>query len=152
MYKIRKSTFDDIKTLQDNLRKEDIEELKLRNKTPVKALTEGYYFSEQCYTGLYKNKPIAMFGAGRRFFSRDGKRIASIWFLGTDELNLYKIEFLKKALYYMNIFKKDFDVLENVTDVKNTKYIKWLKWLGFDFGEPFDVSGGQLIPFSLNIR
>lgn len=152
MYKIKNSTFDDVLYLKDRLRKSDVQELRLLNSNPFESLSNSYYFSEQCYTVTLYNKPVAMFGAGRRFFNTTGKRIASIWFLGTDEVELYKIEFLRKTLQYLNNFKEDFDVLENVCDVKNTKYIKWLKWLGFEFGEPFEVSGGQLVHFSLNIR
>lgn len=148
MYKVRNSTFDDVLYLKDRLRKSDVEELKLLNSTPFLSLSNSYYFSEQCYTVTLNDNPVAMFGAGRINFNTD-KKTASVWFMSSDEIELYKLDFLKQTKTYFEKFKNDYDILINVVDIKNHKYKKWLKRLGFKFGRPFEVSGGQLVPFSI---
>lgn len=151
MFEVRKSTFEDVLYLKDRLRKSDVEELKLLKSTPYQSLSNSYYFSEQCYTAFLNNKPAAMFGAGRIFKDSD-KKIASIWLMSTDEILLHKTEFLRKTKSYIEKFKNDYDILINVIDIKNHITIKWLKWLGFKFGKPFKVSGGELVQFSYEVK
>lgn len=149
MFKVRNSTFEDVLYLKDHLRKSDVEELKLLNATPFQSLSNSYYFSEQCYTATLNDKPCAMFGAGRIHFNTE-KHIASVWLMSTDDIELYKLDFLKKTNFYIDKFKQDYDMLINVVDIKNHKYKKWLKRLGFKFDKPYKVPNGVLIPFSFN--
>ncbi len=148
MFTERKPEYNDILYLSGHLRKEDVRELYLRGLTPETALKKSFTMSEYCFTVCLNNKPIAMFGAGRKEFS-SGERRASIWFLGSKDIEICKPEFLKKSKRYMEFFKSKFDILENYIDVNNTKYIKWLKWLGFKFDEPFNIPYGQLVHFSI---
>lgn len=148
MFTERQSKYDDIFYLSENLRNEDIDELALLGFTPEKALKQSYFNSEYCFTVICDKKPVAMFGARRRNFTNNCKR-ASIWLLGTKNIEKNKTEFLRKSKKYIEFFKSKFDILENYIDVNNKKYIKWLKWLGFNFGRPFKYKNGQFIYFYL---
>lgn len=149
MFKERKSVYSDVLELKNNLRYEDIRELELLDLNPETALANSFFHSEYCFTVLYKNKPIAIFGAGRTVFNNTGMKSASIWFLGSKDIEKYKIEFLKKSKKYVQFFQSKFDILENYIDRRNIKYIKWLKWLGFKFDKSINVSNGVLEHFYL---
>ena len=149
MFKERKSEYSDVLELIDNLREEDVRELELLNTNPETALINSFFHSEYCFTVLYKDKPIAIFGAGRKVFNNTGDKIASIWFLGSKDIERHKIEFLRKSKKYLKFFQSKFDILENYVDKRNIKYIKWLKWLGFKFDKTINVSGGSLEHFYL---
>lgn len=139
---IRASEADDIKYLKNNLRQADIEEVTAQGSDPLTSLCEGYIFSQECYTSVYKGKPSGMFG-----LSYLSDKRGSIWFLGTDDILEVPREWIKLGRQYINHFLEIYPVLTNMVAVNNKAHINWLKHLGAIFSAPYEVNGNLFKDF-----
>lgn len=113
--------------------------------TPMEALTQGYEESDLCFTGLYDQEPVCMFGVcrDRQVIGNGG----TIWLLGTPALETYQVSFLRYCQRYMPVLCEGLDRVGNYVDARNKKSIRWLKWLGFEV-DPDPVPAGLFrLPF-----
>lgn len=149
MLEIKNSTIEDAVELSKNLRKEDIEELKLSDKTPLIALLEGYIFSEECYSAFVDGELSGMFGIGSINMPDNW---GSIWFLGSDKILKVRREWIKLGKYYITSFLNKYKILTNYVDIRNIKHIYWLKKMGALFLDTVPVKEGSLINFIIYKR
>lgn len=122
----------DVLLLKDRLRQEDLADLRASGSTPLRSLMEGYAFSDECYSVFVDNLIIGMFGFC--------KLTHSIWFLGSDECNECKREWLKVARSYIKHFLELSNVLANTVSIENKLHIKWLKRMGAKFSVPYLIN------------
>lgn len=132
---VRETVINDVFILTNNLRQADINEISALNSTPLMSLLEGYIYSDECYTTLVNGEIAGIFGVST---SKMPKKIASIWFLGSDLINLVPREWLKTGKNYINKFLRDYGVLVNAVYVGNTLHYKWLKKMGALFSAPLE--------------
>lgn len=144
MLEIKNSTIEDAITLSKNLRREDIEELKLNDTTPLTALLKGYIFSEECYSAFVDGELSGMFGVSGDIMPTGW---ASIWFLGSDTIMKVKRDWIKSGRFYIKKFLEKYKILANSVDIRNKKHIYWLKKMGAVFTDIVPVSEGKLINF-----
>lgn len=130
MVKITKA--EDVMNLIGNLRKDDLEELEAMGSTDVISLMDGYIFSDECYSAFVNNHIIGMFGFN--------KRTNSIWFLGSDECEHCKRQWIRTAGYYIKHFLEISPILTNTVSTKNTLHIKWLKRMGAKFSASYLIN------------
>lgn len=139
---IRPAEAEDIKQLKDNLRQADIEEIAANGSDPLTSLCEGFIFSQECYTCVYNEKPIGMFGLS---YLDDSE--GSVWFLGTEATFKHPSKWIKLGRQYINHFLEKYPVLTNMVSVNNTAHIQWLKHLGAIFSTPYEKNSNLFKDF-----
>ena len=114
-------------------------------KSPYEALEFSLGRATIARTVLIDGQPSGMFGVGDlNILARSG----APWLLGTDDLALAPVAFLRASLDWQRQLFERYDVLRNLVDDRNSASIRWLKWLGFNLSEPVLV-GPAGSPFRL---
>ena len=130
MVKLTKA--EDVVNLIGHLRQDDLDELQIKGHTDLIALMDGYIFSDECYSVFVNNHIAGMFGVS--------KRTKSIWFLGSDECEHCKRQWIRTAGYYIRHFLEISPVLTNTVSTNNKVHIKWLKRMGAKFSAPYLIN------------
>ena len=119
----------DAKELSQNLRKEDLDEIKANaNANPYHALVSGVKYSHLPLAIMNdENKPIMIMGVVSH-----GKQLGLIWLLSYQKLN-HIICIFTQLQRCIGLFLQSYPVLYNYIDARNTLHLNWLKWLGFSF-------------------
>ena len=70
--------------------------------------------------------------------------------LGSDRIRGkdIRVEFARKSKGYVLRMSKEFPILENYVDARNTLAKRWLKWCGFTIEPPVEY-GPEGLPFHL---
>lgn len=128
--KLRKSVREDVGLLKDILRAEDLEEMRLMGIESVEnAILFGYESPESiCYTVEFKGKVVAMFGC----VPFEGRSVATLWFLSSDDIKKFKKKFLKLVVRYVDEFKKEYETLLNYIHPSNKLSMKLVSILNAD--------------------
>lgn len=137
------SVAEDVFELKDNLRAEDIEEVRACGHTPEEALMMGYLWSD-CYSAKVNGKTEAMFGVS---FYQQPKNFGLVWFLGSDEVFKHPVTLVKSGREFVQKWLKKYTVLYNAVDARNTRHIAWLRHIGFIFTDSVDVNGYEFLNF-----
>lgn len=138
------ATPDHVEELSGTMRPDDVAELwAFSLSTPHDALTNGIRCSDRAMTGLLDGKVACMFGVAP--VSMMGGK-GAVWMLGSDLIESHPKHFLRRCRRELSIMARNYGVLHNYVDARNTKAIRWLKWLGFDIGEPEPI-GAAGLPF-----
>lgn len=143
---VRDSTLKDVAILGKHLRQADLDEVWASNHLKgMEALTYSFYLSSICLTILKKDVPIGMFG-----ISPQGDK-ATIWLLGSDELDTIRYKLAKQSKIFVNAFLDIYPSLFNYVHSKNVKSIAWLKMIGAEFSmtKPYGVEGENFSKFYL---
>jgi len=138
------SVAEDVLELKDNLRAEDISECQACGHTPEIALSEGFRYSDECYSAKVKGKTEAMFGVSSHN-QPDGFGV--VWYLGSDESFKHPIMLVKEGRNQVRKWLEKFDILYNIVDKRNTKHVAWLKHIGFHFTTSAWVNGYEFLQF-----
>lgn len=127
---IKVATLKEVIQLSDNLREEDVDEIKAHsNTTPFFALKLGTEFSHLPLAIMNdEDKPIFIIGV-----IPQEKNVGMIWLLSSPEIEKISITFLRNCKGVLDLLNNTFPILYNYVDARNTVHIKWLKWLGFQF-------------------
>ena len=131
----------DIPYLARNLRRGDLEEIKAgRNQDPETAIRASAEASEEVYTAVADEGPIAIFGVAKTPGKPDN---GCIWMLGTDAVPNHRRALSIISEEVFERWHKRYPVLWNYVDSRNVVHINWLKHVGCSFiGEsPFGVNG-----------
>ena len=132
------------------LRQADREEVEaLTGRDPREALVESVERSAAAWAALANGELVCLFGVVP--MSLVG--VTGIpWLLGSDAVTRYGRPFLRRNRAYLREMLREFPVLRNVVDARNTVSIRWLGWLGFTLGtpEPMGVCGLPFIPFGMS--
>jgi len=125
------------------MRKADIDEVFASSgRSPAQALAFSMRRSSIAYTALVDGRPEVMFGAGDLNVLAE---IGAPWLLGTDAVETYYMQFLRRSVSWRGQLLARYRVLRNVVDDRNTASKRWLSWLGFKLSEPMPISkGGQM--------
>ncbi len=129
----RKSRASDIPLVADNMRQADIEELRAGDgATPREALLYCLLHGRPCMT-ICKgdDTPVAMWGVVPA-----GHPVGRVWMLGTDELvqnSRLRLRFLREVKQHFSVLDRQYAVLWNCVDARNTVHVRWIKWMGFTF-------------------
>ena len=129
---VRNSEVEDALKMAHNLRKADMNELQAvlgNNLDTAHILYEGIKNSDNPRTFLVDGNPAAIYGVVNA--QSDDLKVGWVWLLGTNKIKKAKTFFLKHSKKELAEQEKEYDVLANYVDVRNTVHIKWLKWLGF---------------------
>lgn len=127
--KLTKKTFNQF---MDNIRKEDLEEIKYfypkntRKKyfKTIKKLKETYFIFSQ------DNTPLAIGGIKE---NAKNKQIGQVWLLCANEFKKEKFSLYKFIKNKIEIYKKKYQLLYNFIYITNFQAQSWLKPLGFRF-------------------
>lgn len=138
------SVLEDVFELAQNLRQEDINELKALNSTGEQSLLKGFVFSDECYTAKLNGKTIGMFGIST--FDMP-KGFGSIWFLGSNECELFPITFVKEGIKFTNKWLQKHDILINAVDARNISHIEWTKRIRMEISNPIFINGYKFLQF-----
>lgn len=146
---IKKSKLSEVYNLAPRLREDDEREVKAAGRTVKEALEEGFYKGKECYSVFTQNnKLIGMFG-----YSIIEKDVATIWFLGSDEIEKYPLTFVKEGKKFINRLNKKY-TLVNCVHSKNITHIKYIEHLGcqIKYDIPVFSRGEIFYPFIKNKR
>ena len=148
LVEIRPATVEDALALV--LRQADREEVEaLTGRDAREALVESVVRSAAAWAGLANGELLCLFGVVP--VSLVG--VTGIpWLLGSDAVTRYGRPFLRRNRVYLREMLREFPVLRNVVDARNTVSIRWLEWLGFTLGtpQPMGVRGLPFIPFTMS--
>lgn len=148
LVEIRPATVEDALALV--LRQADREEVEaLTGRDAREALVESVVRSAAAWAGLANGELVCLFGVVP--MSLVG--VTGIpWLLGSDAVTRYGRPFLRRNRAYLREMLREFPVLRNVVDARNTVSIRWLEWLGFTLGtpQPMGVCGLPFIPFEMS--
>jgi hypothetical protein len=141
---VRDSEIGDAFALAPNMRESDkIEIWRSHHRTPESALVAGYTESTICLTIERNESPIAMFGICPQTILGN---TATIWLLGSPEIEKIQRTFLKHSLYFIEMMLGYYPLLNNYVDIENRQSIRWLKWCRAEFG-PIVPYGIEQQPF-----
>ncbi|HBF39772.1 MAG TPA: hypothetical protein DDW50_20970 [Firmicutes bacterium] len=148
---IREAALEDTSALSPSIREPDkLEVLTMGAPDPEEALATSFKLSSFRYSLLLNERVIAMFGAAPK--SLFGQT-ATVWLLGSEEIERMKVSFIKKlCIPYLDLFLKEYPVLENWVDGRYTKSIRWLKWLGAKFDLMTKINGIDFFHFEIRRR
>ena len=126
---LRVATEADCIYLSKRLREEDYQEIKAGSGlSPLVSLTLGLHLSDVPLVICNKNnKPVAMLGVVPQGL------FGAIWMVGTEDLKKISLSFIKNCKGVCDVLQKDYQLLNNFVDARNTLHINWLKWMGFTF-------------------
>ena len=126
---LRVATEQDCIYLSKRLRKEDYQEIKaVSGLSPLISLLIGLELSDvPLVICNKKNKPVAMLGVVPQGL------FGAIWMVGTEELKKISLSFIRNCKGVCEVLQKNYQLLNNFVDARNTLHINWLKWMGFTF-------------------
>lgn len=138
----------DVDYLATRLRVADLDEIAANNgSSPREALQRGYETSTQCYVGVTDDRPFIIFGAGPV-----EQGVGGVWGLGSDDIEAAKMSFLRQSRFWVDVMHKEYPLLFNYVDARNTFHIRWLRWLGFTFINKHPHYGVAHLPFYEFVR
>lgn len=127
----RDTLYEDIRTLAENLRSEDVAEIKAASGlTPEVALEMGRVLSRRCKTICKADgTPVGIYGVSDTHI----RGLGSIWLLATPDLLTIQRQFLRGCREGISEVSQGYTAVFNYTDARNTVHHRWLKWCGFTF-------------------
>ena len=143
---LRVATKEDCHYLSTRLRKDDYQEIKAMTGLPaLQSLLMGLKVSDVPMVICNdENEPVAMLGVAPQGL------LGLIWMVGTEDLKRISLSFLRNSKEVCNVMKKDYKILYNYVDARNTLHITWLKWMGFTFinkHQQFGIEGRLFYEF-----
>ena len=138
------SVAEDIYELANNLRADDVRECQASGYTSHRALLEAFTYSDICYSAKVNGHTEAMFGVSDY---NQPQGYGLVWYLGSDVSFEFPIQLVKKGREYVQEWLKEFNVLYNVVDERNTQHIEWLKHIGFTFSGEVIINGYKFLQF-----
>ena len=143
----RKSTPNDIVEVAENMRQEDIEECFAHSgSSPVQSLFECFFTSNPCMTMISRHgNPMGMWG-----IIKQPNKSGQVWMLGCKNMledSRDKREFLRQSRIELKKLHKEFPVLFNYIDARNTVHLRWLTFMGFTIIRKHETFGYEGRPF-----
>lgn len=141
---IKESVLDDVLALETNLRLDDINEVTATGSNPHRSLLLGLLYSDICNSVVVNNEVIGMFGVCGRGLPAG---LATIWCLGSPEIERYPIAFIKIGRDFFNNCLKKYNRVFNFVDTRNVKHLDWLKHIGVTFKDKVRINEVDFIQF-----
>lgn len=146
---IRRPTMADIDFLIDNIREDDVIEIKAMCNLSVRDVLEDTpNLDKNAYVWEKDGKVIAIFGVTP---VDDRKNVGVVWMLGTTFFDNYFVTFIRECKNVFEQVVKDYDYVFNYVYTENKKSIEWLKMLGFKVrdAEPIGINGSNFNKFEM---
>lgn len=145
MFKYREAREGDASSLAERLRDADKAELIAMSGDVLEALRESIQVTPDAFVAYIDDprRPEAAFGVAPSFYAPNH---GVPWFLGTDVIEAYPKFFIRESRRFVSRWQRQFPVLSNWVDSRNTKRLEWLQWLGFTLG-PVKHFGPDKVPF-----
>jgi hypothetical protein len=129
----RKARLSDIRVVADNMRAEDVAEVKAHSGAlPDQALLASYLHSQPCMSIVSRHgNVIGMWGVVPQ-----GDKVGRIWMLGTQAMfddEKDRRTFLRQSKEMIRELHHQFTLLFNEVDARNKVHVRWLRWMGFTF-------------------
>ena len=126
----------DIEFVAENMRQADADEvMAANNDTPLSALLLSVEKSHESVTVTdTEGTPLVIFGIRHKTLLTDDSAI--IWMLGCDEALKHSKSFMVYTPKVLEIWLKQYKMLENYVHVGNKVSVAWLKRLGFTLEDP----------------
>lgn len=127
---VSQTTLSDIDELLTCIRDVDVREIAdVGNKSPRDNLLLGLMLGEPCLSlRTIEDEMIGILSV-----ISSGNRSGIIAMVGSDLLEQNQKAFLRGSKDVLAFLDKQYDLLYNICDARNTVHHKWLKWLGFTF-------------------
>jgi hypothetical protein len=146
---VRPSKLVDCESVADNIRPADRREVAAHlGLSPYDSLRGGVAISRPCYTVELSGEPIAIFGVAPAL----DEKVGIVWLLGTPKIETISTQFLRHSRKWLAFVGRDYEVLTNFIDARNTVHLRWLKWLGFSFVSRRAQHGVEKRPFYEFVR
>lgn len=145
---IRRPTSADIDFIVENIREEDVIEVKAAGGKSIReCITDIPNLEENSWVWEYDQKPVCIFGVNP--FGRPGEGL--IWMLATTLFDDHFMVFAVACKSVVEDMVRPFKYVFNYVYVENRKSIRWLKWLGFTVREPepVGVNGAMFCRFEM---
>lgn len=148
---VRPATLEDIEWLVPRLRAEDVREVKdAIGIHPSEILPAQITESKPCNVMVADSGEIV--GIYGVVPSPEIPEVGFVWMHCTDNLAKYPMQFLRRCRKQVEELQKQYRILTNVVDARNTVHIKWLKWCGFRFIALHEKYGVGKKPFYEFVR
>jgi hypothetical protein len=127
LYFVSPSIRKDAVHIARNMRKEDVVECEVFNKTPLQAINTAMVMKDNQTLTLYKDKEPVLIGG----VVPDGLKVATIWVLATEKAFDNPVTIGKMAVKWVRYVAIPFDKVHNLVWKENKKAINLLILLGF---------------------
>lgn len=128
---VRPAVEADIHHIADNLRDDDLAELRVLDTKPVRdIIMVGFRLSKKVYAWGPAGSPVALFGVTP--YGSEGL----IWSLSTPEVFKHWRTIHRATPAILDDLGDGFAVLTNIKDARHKQHIRWLRSLGFTFLAP----------------
>ena len=130
---VRPSILTDVSVVAENMRKEDVDEVRAQTGAcPKGGLLYAYFMSKPCLTVVSRHGHLMAMGG----VVPEGENIGRIWLLGCQSMVDDSIDrrwFLRKSKEKLAEMQSLYPLLFNMVDARNEVHVKWIDWLGFTF-------------------
>jgi len=145
---VRPSVWGDCVVLSQNLREADHNEVQAALGTSdLEALLSAWSQSERPFTIVDGKTPAGIFGV-----VPIQPNVGCVWLVGTDAIAQGRWTFLRQSRRWLTEVSKDYGLLFNYVDERNTLHIKWIEWLGFTVIARHQHYGHEQRPFLEFVR
>lgn len=146
---VRQARAPDVEELAPKLREADRAEIHaLLGLSAQAALTRHLSRARRAYTAVSDDGPFLMFGVE----SSSVLGVGHVWLVGSSRIEQMSMRFLRQSRFWMAELAKDYAVLTNYVDERNTVHVRWLEWLGCHFTARYPRHGHARIPFLQFVR
>ena len=144
---VRKATLEDAVTVAARIRPADRDECMAATGLPPEVILPAYIEDGRCCmaAGLqHDNRAEILFGIDPIV---GHPRCGIIWLVSTPRIEEHPVEFVVMTKRLLADFHKDYDLLTNFIDERNTRHLQWLKWMGFMLLRRVEKFGAESRPF-----
>ncbi len=145
---VRRPTAADIDFLVDNIREDDLAEVKAMGGKTVRQCLNETDLENTSWVWEHDGKVMCIFGVNP---VENSDRVGAIWMLATKFFDDHFMIFASACKPILMDILKGFRYVFNYVYVENSKSIKWLSWLGFKIrqAEPIGVNGANFHRFEM---
>lgn len=150
MLSVRKATREDVFSIAQRLRKEDLLEIQASGSaSPEEALLVGLESPDVCFVAVDSGDvPQIIFGS----VPSHDPIMGYVWMMGTDEIRENWVQVLRQTHYWLEKVSDGYQLLSNAVHSDNKLHIKWLRWAGFHMLRKLEVNGHVFYEFAKLVR
>lgn len=142
----RSPTARDLVGLAANLRAADKAELEAVGLSPEQAVLDSWHASEVSSAVLFDGELAGIFGrlpVQHEGSVAGGRSVAVVWLLTTPVVDQHPFTFLRLSKPTLQRLLHGVESAVQLVDSRYSTCLRWARWLGFELGEPLELS----VPF-----
>ncbi|MDP3869929.1 hypothetical protein [Phenylobacterium sp.] len=140
------ATLQHVRDLLPTLRPEDARELQSSSGgAPFVSMVRAIGLSDWSVAALDEdNLPVVLFGLARL-----DEGVGTPWMVASTKITQHALQVARFTRPIVAKMNRDYPILWNRADLRNSLHLKWLRWAGFRFGALVDApDGSPFIEFS----